>query len=388
LKIIFICRGDPLTSNGGTEIFTGNLSKELGKQGVDVTIVHSSETFSTTPHPEIKNVEFKPLHLTEIPYIRSMEFRRKCAKSCKELVEQSNVDAVISMGAGTFGFYTFKQLKKLKKKTLSIFYAMDTMIMEYERGKKSTEITNLFSSYKRWFWYNELIKSDKASCSSASLIVSSSKDTTSHLISAYRVSPEKVSLLYEGIPSDYADGYDIVDPSTPVFFHIGGGVRKGTDYFLKALVVLKEKYGIKAKGIVARATQANINYAQKLDLDVEFHARLELPELKKQYATCTAFVAPSLSEGFCLPIIEAEMFGKPCIITDTGSLPELIVDGYNGLIVVTANVDNLVEKMFRIATDHKLRIKMGDNARNSSKSFTISTTAVNLIDYIKSNRDM
>jgi glycosyltransferase involved in cell wall biosynthesis len=41
------------------------------------------------------------------------------------------------------------------------------------------------------------------------------------------------------------------------------------------------------------------------------------------YNHCTAFLFPSLAEGFGLPIVEAMSAGKPCFISDRTSLPEV-----------------------------------------------------------------
>ena len=41
------------------------------------------------------------------------------------------------------------------------------------------------------------------------------------------------------------------------------------------------------------------------------------------YQNCTAFLFPSLTEGFGLPVIEAMHFGKPCFLSNLTSLPEI-----------------------------------------------------------------
>ena len=41
------------------------------------------------------------------------------------------------------------------------------------------------------------------------------------------------------------------------------------------------------------------------------------------YKNCAAFLFPSLSEGFGLPVIEAMRFGKPVFLSDATSLPEI-----------------------------------------------------------------
>jgi glycosyltransferase involved in cell wall biosynthesis len=45
---------------------------------------------------------------------------------------------------------------------------------------------------------------------------------------------------------------------------------------------------------------------------------------KKWYlSNCTAFVFPSIAEGFGLPVIEAMYYGKPVILSRCTSLPEI-----------------------------------------------------------------
>ena len=41
------------------------------------------------------------------------------------------------------------------------------------------------------------------------------------------------------------------------------------------------------------------------------------------YKNCEAFVFPSISEGFGLPVIEAMHFGKPVVLSTSTSLPEI-----------------------------------------------------------------
>jgi glycosyltransferase involved in cell wall biosynthesis len=384
VNLVFICRGDPVLSTGGTEIFTGNLAAELAKNGVAVNVIYAFEG-SHVFLPKTENLVFRGLHLIRIPYLRAIDYQRKCATYCTKLLGESKVDAVVAFGAGVFPNYIFKQIRKSNLSVPLFFYAMDSMKMEFERGKKSSEVTSLFSKFKRWLWYRALIKSDKASCLTSDLIIASSKDTINHLIDDYSVSSDKIRLLYEGIPDEFSAGFDVSDPVVPTFLHVGGYPRKGTDVFLKAMKMLEEKYDLKAKTVIVRVSQSNIEQAKKLRVEITAYKRLTIPELKRQYASCTAFVSPSLSEGFCLPIIEAEMFGKPSIVTNVGSLPELVTDNENGFVVPVADATALADKLYRIAVDSNLRKKMGDSAKSRSTVFTIKKTASNLLALIENH---
>ena len=205
------------------------------------------------------------------------------------------------------------------------------------------------------------------------------------LVKDYKIIPEKVKLVYFGLPDNYAEGLQIHDTEIPTFLHVSTvPERKGTLYFLEALRTLEDKYNLRARGIIAGSKETfYVELGRKLDVDVDFLGRIPNNKLKQYYASSTALVSPSLSEGFCLPIVEAAMFGVPAIVTDVGSLPELVSDGQNGFVIPVADVDALVKTMYQIALNKGLRRKMGENSRKRSKDFTISKAVSNLLTLIE-----
>lgn len=366
----------------GTEIFVGNLALELGRHGHEVNLVHEGKKSGSHRPLGAGNVVAHGLRLISIPYIRALDFRRKCSSYCAKLLSELDIEVVIGFGAGTFSGYIFERIKKLRKRPLLIYYAMDSMIMEYERSKASKKAKRLPTRFKRWMWYTALIKSDKASCFNSDLILASSKDTANHLIADYGIPSDKITVLYEGIPDDFTDGINVIEPGVPTFLHIAGDIRKGTDFFLKGMKLLKEKYGLRAKAIITRANLTHIKQTRELRIDAEIYGYVSNLELKHLYASCTCLVAPSLSEGFCLPIIEAAMFGKPAIVTRTGSLPELVNDGIDGYVTPVADVDSLAERMYELATNDELRRRMSIKAEEKAEKFKISVVAKNFIPII------
>ena len=72
-------------------------------------------------------------------------------------------------------------------------------------------------------------------------------------------------------------------------------------------------------------------------------------ELAQLYRSCRAVVFPSLYEGFGLPVLEAMSFGKPVVLSNAGSLPEI---GANAAIYFDPrNPEELVKALESLETE-------------------------------------
>ena len=87
-------------------------------------------------------------------------------------------------------------------------------------------------------------------------------------------------------------------------------------------------------------------------------------------------VISSLSEALCLSLIEGMSIGKPSVGTDTGGVPEVIQDGYNGYLVPVGDSRKLAEVILKLVLDPELRKTMGDRGRKlAADNFTAATMA-------------
>lgn len=74
-------------------------------------------------------------------------------------------------------------------------------------------------------------------------------------------------------------------------------------------------------------------------------------------------IHPSYHEGFGLSLVEAEMCALPIIACRVGSIPEIVKDGANGILINPKSVDDLVAAMNILLKDAKLRTAMGKAGR-------------------------
>lgn len=76
------------------------------------------------------------------------------------------------------------------------------------------------------------------------------------------------------------------------------------------------------------------------------------------------------SEAFSVALVEAMACGRPIIGTNIGGTPQVIEDGYNGLLVPPKDPAKLAEAIERVLTDRVLAVHLGDNGARKSRDFS------------------
>jgi len=91
------------------------------------------------------------------------------------------------------------------------------------------------------------------------------------------------------------------------------------------------------------------------------------------YAAATAFVYPSIYEGFGLPPLEAMACGTPVIVSNAASLPEVVGDA--GLLIAPEDVSSWTAALIRMWNDSAYRAELVDRGRQQAAQFTWRETA-------------
>jgi len=120
--------------------------------------------------------------------------------------------------------------------------------------------------------------------------------------------------------------------------------RKGVDYLLKAIHVLKKKRTDFILNIVGdgEECQKYKNMCKNLDINdiTIFHGIKSKQEIAKMMQKCQFLVLPSLWENLPCVLIESISAGLPVIATDVGGIRE-IVNKNTGIIVPPGDADKL-----------------------------------------------
>jgi glycosyltransferase involved in cell wall biosynthesis len=92
-------------------------------------------------------------------------------------------------------------------------------------------------------------------------------------------------------------------------------------------------------------------------------------QMVQAYQRANIAVIPTIfSEGTAYSCLEAMSCGIPIVSSNVGGLNDLIIDGYNGLLV-TPTEDRLYEAIRTLIEDENKRWQIGANARATAKAF-------------------
>lgn len=88
------------------------------------------------------------------------------------------------------------------------------------------------------------------------------------------------------------------------------------------------------------------------------------------YARADIVVIPSIySEGTSFSCLEALAMGKTVVATDVGGLTNLIINGYNGLLVHPSS-ESLLQALLYLIENPSVRTRLGEHAHATSQAFS------------------
>lgn len=104
--------------------------------------------------------------------------------------------------------------------------------------------------------------------------------------------------------------------------------------------------------------------------------RVDEQQLATWYAHADFYVAPSLTEGFCLPVVEAQKFGVPVVCSDIDVLRE--VAGQGARFFDPLNPQVIADTIAGVTTDRAAHAQLSELARANAARFSWDKTAAEL----------
>lgn len=230
----------------------------------------------------------------------------------------------------------------------------------------------------------------------AKKIIAVSENTKHDLIKYFKVKPEKVEVILEGV-DDYCN-LDINEQGIDEKFKIKGSYflalgtlepRKNLVRLIAAFAgFLKENPDSDFKLILAgkkgwkfEPIFEAINNLKLTD-KVIWVGYVHLPEKIYLLRNSFALVFPSLYEGFGLPILEAMNMGIPVVTSNVASIPEIVID--NAVLVEPEEVESIRNGLNKIYRDNLLRQSLINKGQGIAQHFTWGKSARKTLDLYQS----
>lgn len=215
---------------------------------------------------------------------------------------------------------------------------------------------------------DHLFQTERANLAHAVHVLVPSPHTARLLVSAYGVSPERITIARPGTDRPKVTGQP--DAGPPLILSVGIlHPRKGHDILLQALARLTHRNW---RAVIVGAAW-DVSHADEL---AALHARLGLGDrvhlagnvsgdaLAGLYARATLFALATRYEGYGIVLDEAQACGLPIVSCRTGAVPDTVPDGA-GVLVPPDDVAAFAKALDRVLTDTDFRASM---ARASARS--------------------
>ena len=236
--------------------------------------------------------------------------------------------------------------------------------------------------------YSRLHRITKTSAKRADKIVAVSNSTKKDLSRLYNIDKQKISVIYEGVDSMFHPQpakeinrirrrYDL---NKKYFLFIGSLKKiKNVPVLLRAFAAFLEKRAGDYQLVLVGSNywpDGEINAiikAKKLQKKVKSLGFVSDHDLPGLYSGSSAFIMPSLYEGFGIPILESMACGTPVITSNTGSMPEIA--GKAALLVNPLDTAEICKKMWLLEEDSSLRSRLIQKGLLRAKQYSWSKMA-------------
>ena len=213
-------------------------------------------------------------------------------------------------------------------------------------------------------------------CEHAEAVLASSESIRQELIQAYRVPPDKITVVGCGVnPQSFETRSDpqlfksvLCRADQPLVAFVGRLARmKGPHVLLEAvprvLSLRPQTQFVFAGGGQMREGLENRTRELGVEGSVRFVGHLRGQVLATFYRAADLVVVPSLYEPFGMVALEAAVCGTPVLVSDTGGLSEIVVDRVTGIKAPPNDPDALARGILHLLHDPDAGRELAEQAR-------------------------
>lgn len=163
--------------------------------------------------------------------------------------------------------------------------------------------------------------------------------------------------------------------------------KKGYEYAFLAMKILKSR-GIKFHYTIIGEGEGYerlvfARYQLGLDDQVTFKGRIPHDQVLKEIKQNDFYLQPSVQEGFCNAVLEAQAIGMLCIVTNAEGLSENVLNNHTGWVVPTRNpkaIADKIEEVLKLSPEALEQIRVTASER-VKREFNIRKQQSEFVDF-------
>jgi len=376
LKVLQLCTRYP-PGTGGVETHVHAISTELRARGHEVQVL-TSDLLSETP---LKRIDPGHEQYASVDGVPVKRFRaRALSGDAQYSFMPAMVRAVLAskadiVHAHSYGFFQTHLAMAARRMGRTRFVFTPHFHPEWASGKTDTR-RFLRRAYDKIIGGSTLTSADAVVCVSRG---------EAEAIKGMGFDEGTIRIIPNGIPSSLLDlkpdptpFQKEHGPGHPMVLFVGRlAENKGLVQLVDAAATVLKKFPAATFVIVGEDGGMRMAIEQRAeDLGIyerfKITGRIDNEEVyRSAYADCDVFVLPSIFEAFGIVVLEAMAFGKPCVATRVGGVPDLIIDKKTGLLVEPNDPGGLAKALISLLKDPEKAKAMGVSARKTvGKDYT------------------
>lgn len=213
-------------------------------------------------------------------------------------------------------------------------------------------------------------------------IITPSNFVKEEIVTRFDINPTKIAVTLEAADGTFLSLIKKINPpkakkvlekygiKPPFLFYVGNAhPHKNIDGLIKAFGQLRQKYQYLQLVLSGKEDFFWQRLKQEInEEDVIFTGFVNDNELIAFYKSAQAYIFPSFSEGFGIPLLEAMACGCPVVSSNKTALPE--VGGDAALYFDPYNQEDMVEKIIQILNNQKLRKSLIEKGEKRVQQFS------------------
>jgi glycosyltransferase involved in cell wall biosynthesis len=364
---------------GGMDLHGKHLLEGLAEKGHEVIVI-------STKHPSGK--KYEEINGIKLHYLENTTFgsprrgwKKESLRAFLEILKEKESDLVVSQSKAGYGVFNFAKKKGIPSVTINhgyetmILWSILNQVTNFRTGFAKLLKTLLSAIYYSLFQeYPVLINS--------SAIIAVSDKVAKVIGRRPLIDKKKIRIINYGIDLEIfgvskekrkktREFLNIADQDRLVLFLSLISKQKGADVALRAFKELsKKERNIK---LIIGGDGEYLDEAKRLAKTLHIEQAVSFPgfvpneETSGYYNAADIFVFPTLRlESFGIVIAEAMACGKPVIASNIGSIPNVIDNGVNGILIPPGDYEELASQIRRLLKDRDYFNMLSEKGRSKA----------------------